>query len=431
MNPENPVNPENLEIPENIQNTQSAQSAECTQNTECTENAQNTQIFDLLLKGGRVIDPANEVDGNLDVALARSKVAAIEPDIPAANAHRVVDVSGLLVVPGLIDLHAHFWGYEASVQPDVQCLPTGVTTALDAGGAGWKTFDQFNQEIIARSTIRIFALLNIAGEGMVGDPEQDLQGMDLDAATDKIRQRPDVIVGVKVAHYQGPGWEPLDRGVEAAHSAGTFVMVDQNALPTRPANQMLLEHLKPGDVATHCFGYGKPVVNAQGNLKDFVREARQRGIKFDVGHGNGSFSFRMAAAAIQEGFPPDTISTDMHRISLLNCNANMPETMSKMLACGMPLYEVIRASTSAPAKQLKHTELGAIGVGADADVAVLALNQGQFGFTDNGASGYRVKKAEQRLTAEITIKSGNVMWDANGRTRDDWSNTPPPDERLP
>ncbi len=389
------------------------------------------QNIDLLLKGGRVIDPANGVDGDFDVAVTRAKVAAVEPDIPSPSAHRVVDVSGLLVVPGLIDLHAHFWAYDGSVLPDAHCHPTGVTTALDAGGAGWRTFDDFNREVISRSTTRIFALLNIAGAGMVGDPEQDLEGMDVEAAVAKIRQRPDLLVGIKVAHYQGPGWEPLDWGVEVAQATGTFVMVDQNALPTRTADKMLLEHLRPGDVSTHCFGYGKPVVDGRGNVKSFVREARERGIKFDVGHGNGSFSFLMATGAIDGGFPPDTISTDMHRISLLNCNANMPETMSKMLACGMPLPDVIRASTSAPAEQLKHTELGAIGVGADADIAVLALNEGDFGFTDNGASGYRVMKAKQRLTAEITIKSGNVMWDANGRTRDDWSHTPPPDERLP
>ena len=340
-------------------------------------------------------------------------------------------VSGLLVVPGLIDLHAHFYGYKGYVFPDAHCLPTGVTAALDAGGTGWKTYDAFNDQVISTSTTRIFALLNIVGAGMVGDPEQDLEEMDVEAAVAKISQRPDRLVGIKVAHYQGPGWEPLDRGVEAAQATGTFVMVDQNALPTRTADKMLLEHLQPGDVTTHCFGFGKPVINARGEVKPFVREARERGIQFDVGHGGGSFSFRMAAAAIAGGFPPDTISTDMHTSSLLTCNANMPETMSKMLACGMPLVDVIRASTVAPAAQLKHTELGTLGVGSDADIAVLALNEGDFGFTDNGPTGNRVMKARQRLTAELTIAQGNVVWDANGRTRDDWSHTPPPDERIP
>ena len=391
----------------------------------------NQPYTDLLLKGGRVIDPANGVDGQFDVAIARSKVSAVEAEIPSSSARRVVDVSGLLVVPGLIDLHAHFSGFRGFVLPDAHCLPTGVTAALDVGGPGWRTFDAFNEQVISKSTTRIFALLNIAGEGMVGDPEQDLEGMDPEATAAKIRQRPDLIVGIKVAHYAGPGWEPLDRGVEAAQATGTFVMVDQNALPTRTADEMLLEHLEPGDVTTHCFGYGKPVVDGKGNVKGFVREARERGIQFDVGHGAGSFSFRMATAALAGGFPPDTISTDMHTSSLLTCNANMPETMSKLLACGMPLVDVIRASTAVPAAQLKHTELGALGIGSDADVAVLALNEGDFGFTDNGPTGNRVMKARQRLTAEITIAKGNVAWDANGRTRDDWSHTPPPDERLP
>ena len=391
----------------------------------------NQTHIDLLLKGGRVIDPANNIDGHFDVAVTRSKVAAVEAGIPSSSARRVVDVSGLLVVPGLIDLHAHFFGYNGHVFPDAHCLPTGVTAALDAGGAGWKTYDTFNDQVISKSITRVFALLNIVGAGMVGDPEQDLEEMDVEAAAAKISQRPERIVGIKVAHYSGPGWEPLDRGVEAAQATGTFVMVDQNALPTRTADKMLLEHLQPGDVTTHCFGFGKPVVDGKGQVKSFVREARERGIQFDVGHGGGSFSFRMAAAAVADGFPPDTISTDMHTSSLLSCNANMPETMSKMLACGMPLVDVIRTSTVAPAAQLKHTELGTLGVGSDADIAVLALNEGDFGFTDNGPTGNRVMKAGQRLTAEITIAQGNVAWDANGRTRDDWSHTPPPDERIP
>ena len=387
--------------------------------------------IDLLLKGGRVIDPANNVDGQFDVAVSRTRVSAVEADIAASSAHKVVDVSGLLVVPGLIDLHAHFCGFRGFVLPDAHCLTTGVTAALDAGGSGWKTYDDFNDQVISKSTTRVFALLNIVGAGMVGDPEQDLEEMDPEAAAAKISQRPGRIVGIKVAHYQGPGWEPLDRGVEAAQATGTFVMVDQNALPTRTADKMLLEHLQPGDVTTHCFGFGKPVINARGEVKPFVQEARDRGIQFDVGHGAGSFSFRMAEAAVAGGFPPDTISTDMHTSSLLTCNANMPETMSKMLACGMPLVDVIRASTVAPAAQLKHTELGTLTIGSDADIAVLALNEGDFGFTDNGPTGNRVMKATQRLTAELTIAQGNVAWDANGRTRDDWSHTPPPDERIP
>ena len=165
----------------------------------------NQPYIDLLLKGGRVIDPANGVDGQFDVAIARSKVSAVEAEIPASSARRVVDVSGLLVVPGLIDLHAHFSGFQGFVLPDAHCLPTGVTTALDVGGVGWRTFDAFNQQVISKSTTRVFALLNIAGEGMVGDPEQNLEGMDPEATAAKIRQRPDLIVGIKVAHYQGPG----------------------------------------------------------------------------------------------------------------------------------------------------------------------------------------------------------------------------------
>ena len=380
--------------------------------------------YDLLLKGGRVIDPANNVDGVFDVAIAGRYVSAVEKDISPGLARKVADVSGLVVTPGLIDLHAHFYGYFAAVLPDAHCLPEGTTTAVDVGGAGHLTFDDFDRTIISKSRTNVFALINIAGEGMVGGPEQDLDGMDVDLTTAKIAQRPDRIVGVKVAHYMGPGWQPLDRGVQAAENTGTYVMVDQAPKKSRPNNEMLLEHLRPGDMTTHCYGFDKPMIDSNDKVKPYFFEARERGVKFDVGHGAGSFSFRIAKNAIEQGFPPDTISTDMHTASILVNQGTMPETMTKMLALGMELPDIIERSTWAPALTIGHPELGNIGQTAFADIAVLEIAEGDFGLTDNG-SGNRVYPTDKRIVCQMTVRNGEVVWDKNGLSRDSWANTPP------
>lgn len=393
---------------------------------------QTGPIYDLLLTGGNIYDSANGIAGEArDVAIVGNVIGAVEPVIPTSSARRVVDVSGMVVTPGLVDLHCHFFGYFGAVQPDPLCLSTGVTTAVDAGGAGHLTFDEFNETVISKATTRIFALLNIAGEGMVGEPEQDLEGMSAELSSKKIAQRPDLIVGIKVAHYAGPGWDPLDRGVRAARETGTFVMVDQSPIASRPMGEMMLEHLEPGDIVTHCYAVSKPMTDPADRVRDYFFKARDRGILFDVGHGAGSFSWRIAQAAIDQGFPPDTISTDLHRSSYLVNQATMPETMSKMLVCGVPMADVVEMSTWRPAQKIGHPELGTLSVAGVADVAVFKLAEGEFGFTDNGSSSNRVRRAGQRLEPEITIKSGQVVWDRNGRTRDDWQHTVPQDGRLP
>ena len=383
-----------------------------------------TSKYDLLLKGGRVIDPANNVDGILDVAIAGRYVSSVQKDISPQLARKVANVSGLVVTPGLIDLHAHFYGYYAAVLPDAHCLSEGTTTAVDAGGAGHLTFDDFDRKIISKSKTNVFALINIAGEGMVGLPEQDLDGMNVDLTTAKIDQRPDRIVGVKVAHYAGPGWQPLDRGVQAAENTGTYVMVDQAPIKSRPNNEMLLEHLRPGDITTHCYGFDKPMIDSDDKVKPYFLEARERGVKFDVGHGAGSFSFRIAKNAIDQGFPPDTVSTDMHTASILSNQGTMPETMTKMLVLGMDLPDIIERSTWTPALTIGHPELGNIGQTAFADIAVLEIAEGDFGLTDNG-SGNRVYPTGKRIVCQMTVRNGEVVWDKNGRSRDSWTNTPP------
>ena len=385
--------------------------------------------YDLLLKGGRLIDPASDRDGQFDVATSGGHIALVDKDISPNLARTVADVSGLVVTPGLVDLHAHFYGYSASILPDAHCLPEGTTTAVDAGGSGHLTFDDFNEQIIAPAITNVFALLNIAGEGMVGEPEQDIDGMDTELTALKIAQRPDLIVGVKVAHYMGPGWEPLDRGIQAAEENGVYLMVDQSPIHTRPMDEMMLEHLRPGDMVTHCYALSKPMTDIHDKVKPHFIQARERGVQFDVGHGAGSFSFRIAKAAIEQGFLPDTISTDMHRASILANQATMPETMSKLLALGMELPEIIRRSTWDPAQAIGHPELGNLGQTVPADIAVLNITEGEFGLVDNGTDN-RVYKSDKRSVCEMTIKNGQVVWDKNGRSRDDWASTPPTNPAL-
>lgn len=386
--------------------------------------------YDLLIKGGHVIDAANDIDAQMDLAIAGRVVAAVEPKIPESDTRRVVDASGMYVIPGLIDIHAHTTGFSGAMFPEEMCFPYGVTTMVDCGGSGWRTFDQFNNDVIKKSKVRVFALLNIVGQGMEGDVEQDINDMDAEATAAKIRQRSDIIVGVKVAHYQGRGWESIDRGVEAARLSDSFCLVDQNAKPTRPFDEML-KRLRPGDGVTHCFGYGKPMIGNDGKVKPHYIEARARGVKFDVGHGNNSFSFSMAVPAIEQGFPPDTISTDMHRMSLHTSRAQMTEVMSKFLAMGMPIAEVIARSTWEPAKWINHTELGTLTPGALADIAVLEFQDRPAGLSDSGPTGYRIMKAEGRLITQLTIKDGAVQFDYDGLAKDDWSETPTTDLNLP
>lgn len=393
--------------------------------------ADNAIRCDLLIKGGHVIDPVNGIDGPMDVAVSGIKIAAVAPDIPSGSAARVADVTGCYVTPGLIDLHAHAWGSVSAMFPDEMCLPYGVTTMLDAGGSGWRNFDEFRRKQIVPAVTRVFALLNIVGAGMAGDDaEQDLSDMDAEATAEKILARRDVIVGIKTAHFRGPGWENVDRAIEAAERSGVWVMVDQNALETRTTDR-LLDKLRPGDVATHCFAWNKPIIGDDGMVKAHYWKARRRGVQFDVGSGNNSFSFTMANPAIKQGFLPDIISTDTRRKSLLSTFATMPETMTRMLAAGMRLTDVVERSTIAPARQLGHPELGSLSVGADADIAVLELAEGRFGLTDGGRTGFRVMQTDRRLVPQMTVREGVVVWDLNGRGLEDWTNTPPPDNRLP
>jgi dihydroorotase len=392
----------------------------------CTAFAQAR--YDLLLKGGHVIDPQNGIDGLRDLAISKGKIAAVADNIPESEAAKVADVSGLYVVPGLIDLHTHLyattglrgsWAGDSSVLPDGFSFRTGVTTMVDAGSSGWRTFEDFRYYVIDRATTRVFAMLNIVGLGMPTDiPEQNIHDMDPKATAEMAQKHKDVVVGIKSAHFQGPEWVSVERAVEAGTLASVPVMVDFGYfLPERPFHTLVTEKLRPGDMATHMYRGPVPYVDKNGKLLNYLSVARRRGVKFDVGHGGGSFVFRNAVPSIKQGFYPDTISTDLHTGSMNAGMMDMIVTMSKMLVLGVPLKEVIRESTSNPALNIKHPELGHLSTGAVADVAVLNLMSGKFGYAD--ASGGMVE-GSQRLSCEMTLKDGKVVWDWNARAATDY-----------
>jgi dihydroorotase len=383
--------------------------------------------YDLLLKGGRVIDGKNKIGAVLDVAITGGKIAAVAADIPAAKAFKVVDVSGLYVVPGLLDMHVHVYAGtgqrgaycgDNSVYPDGFTFRSGVTTVADAGSSGWRNFPDFKDRVIDRAKTRVLAFLNIVGKGMAGAPEQDLTEMDAPAAAAMAMRYKDTIVGIKTAHYAGPEWTPVERAVEAGTLANIPVMVDFGTFrPERSFQDLVLKKLRPGDIYTHTYLSWVPILDEQGRLLPYLLEARRRGVIFDVGHGGGSFLFRQAVPAMRQGFGPDSISTDLH-ISGMNAGMkDMLNVMSKFLNMGMPLDEVILRSTWTPAHEIRHEELGHLSVGAVADIAVLRVAEGRFGFVDT--YGARMQ-GTRKLECELTIRNGRVVWDLNGITRQDW-----------
>ena len=277
----------------------------------------------------------------MEVAVSGNRIAAVSAHI-AGQARKVIDVSGFIVVPGLVDLHAHVFGYEGSLSPDDTALPAGTTTIVDAGGSGWRTFEEFRRTVIGHSATRVLVWLNIVGAGMVGEPyESNVDDMDPAPTAETITRNRDVIIGIKTAHFAKPGWAAIDRAVEAGRRAGVPVMVDDRILTNsqRTTREKLLQHLRPGDIHTHMYNDRQIelIDRFTGNVQPWMIEARRRGLLFDVGHGAGSFVWPVATKAVQQGFLPDTISTDLHASSILMQQADMPNVMSKMMLLGMRL----------------------------------------------------------------------------------------------
>ena len=385
-------------------------------------------VFDLVLKNGHVIDPKNGIDKARDVGITAGKIAAVDVDLPVEGAGKVVDVGGLYITPGLVDIHIHAyataghpdtWAGDNSILPDGFSFRTGVTTLVDTGSAGWRNFADFRYRVIDRCKTRLFALVNIAGTGMTGiEHEQNPYDMDSDRTAAVARENEDVVIGIKTAHYIGPEWISVDRTLEAAEKAATRVMIDFGFFKKeRPYYQLLTERLRRGDISTHVFRGPTPWFDAEGKVLPYLHQAREKGVILDVGHGAGSFCFRNAVPAIAQGFYPDSISTDLHVLCMNMGMLDMATTMSKFLVMGMPLSEVIRTSTINPAQEIGHPELGHLSVGAVADVAVLDLQDGSFGYADS--FGGRLV-GDKRLICELTVKDGEVVWDWNGRTGVDY-----------
>lgn len=390
------------------------------------------QNYDILIKGGHIIDPVNKIDQVMDLAIKGNKIAAIEKKISANQAKKVVDASGLIVSPGLIDMHTHnFYGtvhnrYLANsfsaVPPDGFTFRSGVTTVVDAGSPGWRNFELYKSQIIDPSKTRVLCFLNIVGAGMSGGHrEQHIDDMNPKMTAMVAKQNKDHVVGVKLAHFMGYDWTPTELAVEAGKIGSIPVMIDfGGSNPELPLDKLFLEKLRPGDIFTHAYAHvnGRtPIVAENGKVRDYVFKAQKRGIVFDVGHGGGSFLFEQAVPAIQQGLKPDVISTDLHTGSMNGGMKNINNVMSKFLNMGLSIQEVIAATTSQPAKYIQRKDLGHLSVGGLADVTLLNIRKGDFGFIDT--RGKRMK-GNQKLECELTLKDGKVVYDLNGLASSDW-----------
>lgn len=385
------------------------------------------QQYSIVIKGGHVIDPKNNVDAIMDVAIADGKIALVSKNIDPKQGRQVVNAEGLYVVPGLIDLHGHvFYGTEpdhaysngmSAIAPDGFTFRVGVTTIVDAGGSGWKSFPLFKQNVIDNAQTRVLAFLNIVGEGMRGGPyEQNTNDMDPKMAASVAQRYSDYIVGFKVAHYNGHEWTPVDNAVKAGDAAGLPVMVDfGGSHPPLSIQELFFKHLRPGDIFTHAFAQlesREAIVDVSNNtVKPFVRDAQKRGIIFDVGYGGISFSYSQAIPALKSKFFPNTISTDLHTGSMNGAMKDILSVMSKFYQMGMDVPAVIKAVTSSPAQVIKREELGNLTPGTGADVAILNLLEGDFGFYDY--TGYKVT-GNRKFQCEMTIRGGRIVYDLNG-----------------
>ncbi len=391
-----------------------------------------TQVYDILIKNGHVIDAKNNINKIIDIAIVDNKIALIKKNISNELANRIIDANGLYVSPGLIDIHSHnFHGTEPNnylsnsfdaLPPDGFSFRSGVTTIVDVGGAGWRNFKIFKEQIIDRSKTRVLSFLNIIGSGMKGGAvEQNIDDMEPNRTAEIVNKFSGEIVGIKLAHFNGYNWIPVDRVVEAGRLANVPVMIDFGGSdPELPLDKLLLEKLRAGDIFTHAYAHVRgrtPIVDENGKLREYVLKAQQKGIVFDVGHGGGSFLFEQAIPAVKQGLKPNSISTDLHTGSMNGGMKNIVNVMSKFLNMGIDLDEIIKSTTWSPARYIKRRDLGHLSVGAEADITLLNLKEGNFGFVDT--QGKRMK-GNNLLECEMTIKAGKIVYDLNGLASNDW-----------
>jgi dihydroorotase len=356
------------------------------------------QIYDLLIKGGQVIDPADHKQGRFDVAVIGKRIARVDSDIPAAHARVVVEADGYYVTPGLIDINTHvdIRAGGPNVYPDYNALRSGVTTVVDAGSSNAKDFEAFKSGVIDRSKTRVLAFLN-------GEP-------DAGAAAAMVEKYPKVLVGLKISDASAGDSSAFKRAMEAAVSAHIIVMIDSTARPDQ------LEGLRPGDIYTRIYRqWGQPA--GFESVTKSTAAARRRGVLFDVGAGSDGLWFSSAAPAIREGLLPDTISTGMEKESMLLPGTNMSLILSKFLNLGLTFDQMVERTTVNAARAIRHSELGSLGEGSPADLALFQIQQGKFGFLD---SGYTRLNANKRVACVMTIRDGEIVWDTDGLAAEDW-----------
>ncbi len=388
--------------------------------------------YDLLIKGGHVIDAKSHVSALRDVAIKDGKIAAVAAGLRSTDALKVLNATGMHVTPGLVDIHAHVYAGtgergsyagDLSLYPDGYTLRNGVTTVADAGCSGWRNFEDFKDRVIDRARTRVLVFINIVGNGMRGGKyEQDLNDMEVGPTAEMALKHKGLIVGVKSAHFSGPEWAPYERAVEVGKAAHIPVMIDYGTnRPERPLYDLVTKVLRPGDIYTHCYSGLRGEQADSGGPSAALIEGRKRGVIFDVGHGNGSFLWRVAAPIMKAGFLPDSISTDLHVGSMNSGMKDILNVMDKFLAMGMPLDDVVARTTWNPAREIQHEELGNLSVGAIADIAVLRVTRGTFGFAD--MNGGRLD-GTQKLVCELTVKDGKVLYDLNGLATERWEKLP-------
>ena len=408
--------------------------AACCLATPRAQPQPGVPIYDLLLKNGNVLDPSSNRKGRFDIAIVGDRIVRIATDLAAHQAKTTVDVSAYYVTPGLIDLHAYVNAQGVyrqgeprtdwrNVNPDHNALRHGVTTVVDGGSTGWKNFAGFKKLVIDRSRVRVLAFLNIVGSGMLnGDAAADPADLQVQETVEAARSHKESIVGIRSPHVKGAGREGVERTVRAAESMGGVALVEFLEEPGVTYRELVLERLRAGDLITHTFGASTPVLESNGNISTMLTDARRRGVLFDLGHGSQGFAFRNAVPAVRKGFLPDIISTAMDKTSLLLPRAEMMTTLSKLLNLGVPIEQLVERVTVRPARAIKRPELATLREGGVADIAVIELQQGQFGFLDSGHARLR---GDRRLRAVLTIRGGSVVWDSEGLSTGDWSTAGP------